>query len=86
MYCSYLNQVCVYNLGLSAALPSITMELENLLLDISLVNSTCGHNIVHLAGITQLGPPTGMKFEAMARLATSRLGLLSFRQILIYVQ
>jgi alpha-L-fucosidase 2 len=70
MYCSYLDQVCVYNLSSSAALPTIIIKLQNLLLDISLVNSTCGHNLVHLAGITQLGPPTGMKFEAMARLAT----------------
>jgi alpha-L-fucosidase 2 len=70
MHCSYPDQVCVYNPSSSAVMLTITVKLENLLLDISLVNSTCSHNLVCLAGITQLGPPTGMKFEAMARLAT----------------
>lgn len=73
VYCSYPHQVCVYNLTSSTPLPKVTIKLENFLLGASLVNSTCGNDFVRLAGVTQIGPPTGMKLEAVARLAT-RIG------------
>ena len=44
--CSYLHQVCVYNISSSAALPQITTSLENLLMDSSLLSSTCGDGFV----------------------------------------
>lgn len=70
MYCSYPDQVCVYDLSSSAALPEIAILLENQLINQSLFNATCGDQHVRLAGVTQLGPPTGMKYDGAARLTT----------------
>jgi alpha-L-fucosidase 2 len=70
IYCTYPDQVCVYDLLSSAALPQITISLENQLTDSSLFNATCGDQNVRLAGFTQLGPPLGMKYDGIARLIT----------------
>ncbi|KAF8854293.1 glycoside hydrolase family 95 protein-like protein [Acephala macrosclerotiorum] len=70
VYCSYPDQVCVYHLSSSTALPKITIALQNQLVDPSLLNVTCGDQYVRLSGITQLGPPTGMKYDGMTRLNT----------------
>ncbi|KUJ08343.1 uncharacterized protein LY89DRAFT_789144 [Mollisia scopiformis] len=70
VYCSYPNEVCVYHLSSSAALPEVTITLENQLVDSSLINMTCGNQYARLSGVTQLGAPTGMKFDGMARLYT----------------
>ena len=56
--CSYPDQVCVYDLSSSAALPEIKkIFLENKLTNQSLLNATCGDQYVRLTGVTQLGPP-----------------------------
>ncbi|KAH8816788.1 glycosyl hydrolase family 65, N-terminal domain-containing protein [Xylogone sp. PMI_703] len=68
--CSYPDQVCVFALSSTAALPEVTIALENQLTDSSLVNATCGENYVRLTGITQLGPPLGMKYDGIAHLTT----------------
>jgi alpha-L-fucosidase 2 len=70
VYCSYPDQVCVYHFSSSAALPKITIALNNELVDPSLLNITCGDQLVRLSGVTQQGPPTGMKFNGIARLQT----------------
>ncbi|KAH7407236.1 Six-hairpin glycosidase-like protein [Cadophora sp. MPI-SDFR-AT-0126] len=70
VYCSFPDQVCVYDLSSSAALPQITIKLERQLGDQTLVNSTCSDQSVRLSGVTQIGPPLGMKFDGMARLIT----------------
>jgi alpha-L-fucosidase 2 len=70
IYCSYPDQVCVYNLSSSAALPEITISLENQLSDWRFFNATCGDQYVRLTGVTQLGPPAGMKYDGIVRLMT----------------
>ena len=70
VYCSYPDQVCVYNLSSSAALPEISISLENQLVDKSLVNATCQGNAVRLTGVTQIGPPLGMKYDGIANVTT----------------
>jgi len=70
VYCSYPDQVCIYDLSSSAALPIVTISLENQLTNSSFFNATCGDQYVRLAGVTQLGPPTGMKYDGIARLTT----------------
>jgi alpha-L-fucosidase 2 len=70
VYCSYPDQVCIYNLSSSAELPQITISLENELAAKSLLNVTCGDQYVRLTGLTQVGPPTGMKYDGIARLIT----------------
>lgn len=70
IYCSYPDQVCVYDLSSSAVLPEITIYLGNQLTNQNLFNATCGDHYVRLAGVTQLGPPIGMKYDGIARLTT----------------
>ncbi|KAF2122878.1 glycoside hydrolase family 95 protein-like protein [Lophiotrema nucula] len=67
VYCSYPDQVCVYQINSTTTLPSITLRLENQLVNATLANSTCGEGNVRLQGITQVGPPEGMKFDGIAR-------------------
>ena len=62
--------MCVYDLSSSAALPQITISLENELANATLFNATCGDQYVRLTGVTQLGPPTGMKYDGIAQLTT----------------
>ena len=69
-YCSYPDQVCIYDLSSSAVLPEIAISLENQQLSQTLFNATCGDGYVRLAGVTQLGPPTGMRYDGIARLTT----------------
>ncbi|KAE8443165.1 hypothetical protein EG329_002263 [Mollisiaceae sp. DMI_Dod_QoI] len=64
------DQVCVYHLSSTAVLPKISVTLKNQLVNASLLNATCGDQYVRLSGVTQLGPPTGLKYDGMARLQT----------------
>lgn len=68
VYCSYPDHVCVYDITSSANLPDISISFNNQLTDPSLFNVTCGAQHARLTGITQLGPPTGMKYDGNARL------------------
>ncbi len=70
VYCSYPDQVCVYDLLSSSSLPEVTIYLENQLTDPTFFNKTCGDQYVRLTGFTQLGPPLGMKYDGIARLST----------------
>ncbi|OCL04204.1 glycoside hydrolase family 95 protein [Glonium stellatum] len=67
VYCSYPDQVCVYQLSSSAALPDISVSLENQLVNSTVQNQSCGNGYVRLTGVTQVGPPLGMKYDAIAR-------------------
>ncbi|KAI0531756.1 Six-hairpin glycosidase-like protein [Xylaria digitata] len=67
VFCSYPDQVCIYHIESTKALPNITVGFESLLTSQDLVTTTCGENSVQLTGYTQAGPPQGMKFSAIAR-------------------
>ena len=70
VYCSYPDQVCVYNLSSSGKLPEISIALENQYVNSTLFNATCGDQYVRGTGVTQVGPPLGMKYDGIARLTT----------------
>ncbi|KAF2709441.1 glycoside hydrolase family 95 protein [Pleomassaria siparia CBS 279.74] len=71
VFCSYPDQVCIYHLSSSATLPDISIKLENQLVNDTLIQSSCGDGYVRLRGITQVGPPDGMRYEGMARVTRS---------------
>ncbi|KAM0324442.1 hypothetical protein ACHAQA_008224 [Verticillium albo-atrum] len=74
VYCSFPDKVCVYSLATTGeTFPSVTIQLENLLVEQNLFNTTCGNDYIKAVGITQLGPPLGMKYESIARI-TGRSG------------
>jgi alpha-L-fucosidase 2 len=68
VYCTYPDQVCVYDITSSGYLPEISISFNNQLTDPSLFNASCGHQHVRATGVTQLGPPTGMKYDGIAQL------------------
>ncbi|KAL5335061.1 alpha-fucosidase A [Aspergillus crustosus] len=77
IFCSYPDQVCVYHLELKSKhkLPVVTVGLDNILVDQTLLQSSCesgskskGKNaVLRHSGITQIGPPEGMRYAAVAR-------------------
>ncbi|KAL4794316.1 alpha-fucosidase A [Aspergillus venezuelensis] len=69
IFCSYPDQVCVYHLESDIRLPTVTVNIENLLVEQNLLNSTCesGKGVLRHSGVTQTGPPEGMKYAAVAR-------------------
>lgn len=71
VFCSYPDQVCVYQLDANATLPQFSMKLDNTLLGNTLVQSSCADGSARLSGVTQVGPPEGMKFESIARILGS---------------
>ncbi|OJD29787.1 glycoside hydrolase family 95 protein [Diplodia corticola] len=68
VYCSYPDFVCVYELRARDALPSVTVSFENQQADAGLNSFTCEAGRVRVVGSTQVGPPEGMKYEAVAQL------------------
>lgn len=64
-YCSYPQDVCVYDLISSKPLPSISVWWENVQSNISLVSSSCSSGQANLDGITQAG--IGMTYKSSAR-------------------
>jgi alpha-L-fucosidase 2 len=71
LFCSFPDQVCVYQLDANATLPQLSIKLENQLLNDTLVESSCVDGYARLSGVTQVGPPEGMKFESVARIVGS---------------
>ncbi|KAL4938957.1 alpha-fucosidase A [Aspergillus oleicola] len=69
IFCSYPDQVCVYHLESDTRLPDVMVNIENLLVDQRLLNSTCEsvRGVLRHSGITHIGPPEGMKYAAVAR-------------------
>lgn len=70
VFCSYPDDVCVYNLSSDDALPTVSISLGNQLVSQDLIDTTCDENGVEFHGVTQKGPPEGMKYTAVARLSS----------------
>ncbi|GJC78151.1 alpha-fucosidase A [Colletotrichum liriopes] len=66
--CSYPDQVCVYHIASDAALPSIKLGYENQLVANDTFDVSCAEDNVRFTGVTQLGPPEGMKFDSIAKI------------------
>ncbi|KAF2623496.1 glycoside hydrolase family 95 protein [Macroventuria anomochaeta] len=77
-FCSFPDQVCVYTIQSSRGLPALEVRLDNELVESELQNVTCfdgkgyGNDTAHvrLRGVTQLGPPEGMRYDAIARVVS----------------
>ncbi|KAK5630894.1 hypothetical protein RRF57_006609 [Xylaria bambusicola] len=67
LFCSYLDNVCVYHIESTSALPDITLSFENIFTSQGLVKTTCSADSVQFTGYTQVGSPQGMKYSAIAR-------------------
>lgn len=72
VFCSYPDQVCVYHIETKGTLPIISVGLENLLINSTLYKDSCepDKGAVYHSGVTQLGPPEGIKYTAVARVNT----------------
>ncbi|KAL6705996.1 hypothetical protein ACN47E_006098 [Coniothyrium glycines] len=83
VFCSYPDQVCVYRLETSTQLPSIHLSLNNDLADQRVQNSSCSRSDalqsprVRLQGQTQLGPPEGMRYNAIVQMTAGTSALVS---------
>jgi alpha-L-fucosidase 2 len=76
-FCSYTDQVCVYKIQWTDSLPKLEVRFDNEIIGDALQSTTCvngspGNDTAHLSlrGTTQLGPPEGMLYEAIARVVT----------------
>ncbi|GAW27024.1 putative glycoside hydrolase family 95 protein [Rosellinia necatrix] len=67
LFCSYPDQVCVYHIESTGALPEITIGFENVLASPDLLTASCAGGTARLTGYTHAGPPQGMKYSAVAR-------------------
>ncbi|KAL3481684.1 alpha-fucosidase A [Aspergillus californicus] len=67
VFCSYPDQVCIYHLESDERIPDVTVNFENLLVAQSLLDTSCERGVLRHAGLTQAGPPEGMKYAAIAR-------------------
>lgn len=72
-FCSFPGDICVYNVASDKALPAITVQFENALVAENTVNASCSNRQARFTGVTQLGPPVGMKFDAIARVTGGRI-------------
>ncbi|CAH0024805.1 unnamed protein product [Clonostachys rhizophaga] len=69
-YCSYPDQICIWSVWSNVTIPRFSVGFENHLVSNGLTEVECGEdNHVRLIGLTQKGPPEGMKSEAVARLS-----------------
>ena len=68
VYCSFPDQVCVYSISSTQELPAVSFKLDNELVSTGVKNTSCGPGFVKLSGVTQLGPPEGMRYDAIARM------------------
>ncbi|CAG2006580.1 unnamed protein product [Fusarium graminearum] len=64
VFCSYSDQVCVYFLEANTRLPNIKIGIENKLVKQDLIKTTCKNGMALHTGMTQTGPPEGMKYAA----------------------
>ncbi|KAF2128266.1 glycoside hydrolase family 95 protein [Dothidotthia symphoricarpi CBS 119687] len=77
VFCSFPDQVCVYAVEASDQLPMLEVRLDNELVEAGLQDVACidstvnGTAHVRLRGLTQLGPPEGMRYDAIARVLSS---------------
>ncbi|GAB7366194.1 hypothetical protein MBLNU230_g7754t1 [Neophaeotheca triangularis] len=66
-YCTYPDQVCVYDVLSTQSLPEIEVYMENVLSNASLISATCDKNHVRLTGRTRAD--TGMSYDSIARVS-----------------
>ncbi|KAF2845709.1 glycoside hydrolase family 95 protein [Plenodomus tracheiphilus IPT5] len=71
IFCSFPDQVCVYNVQASGGLPELLVGLDNGLVNPELKDLTCGSDRLRLRGVTQLIPQEGMRYEAIARVISA---------------
>ncbi|KAK4497529.1 hypothetical protein PRZ48_011980 [Zasmidium cellare] len=64
-YCTYPDEVCVYDISSTRSLPSISISMSNTLTNATLVKSTCSQNQVQLRGTTKAD--IGMIYQATTR-------------------
>lgn len=76
VYCSHPAQLCVYALESDQSINRITLGLENQIENSTLHNITCGSDYVRFQGITQTGPPLGMRYDAIASIMGSNSYML----------
>ncbi len=69
VFCSFPDQVCVYNVQSSESIPPLEVRLYNDLVGDDIQEMACRDGFVRLRGTTQLGPPEGMRYDAVARVA-----------------
>ena len=67
VFCSFPDEVCVYHITSSAGVPEITIGFENRLVEPETVEYTCDDGYIRVAGVTQVGPPEGLKYDSIAR-------------------
>lgn len=72
VFCSFPDQVCVYHLESDSSLPTLIVGLENQLVNSTLAKSSCEDGVVVHTGVTQVGPPEGMRYTGMARLGKEK--------------
>ncbi|KFA78910.1 hypothetical protein S40288_08499 [Stachybotrys chartarum IBT 40288] len=68
IFCSYPAEACVYHLVSDRTLPDVSIAFENQLVDQDLVTAACTGDHARFTGVTQAGPPLGLKYDAIARL------------------
>ncbi|EFQ94998.1 hypothetical protein PTT_07143, partial [Pyrenophora teres f. teres 0-1] len=78
-FCSFPDQVCVYTVQSTGAgdIPPLEVTLDNVLVLPQLQNVTCVDRnstqpaYLRLRGVTQLGPPEGMRYDSIARVVSN---------------
>jgi len=65
-YCSYPDDVCIYDVSSSQPLPTVHVAYDNVQSNKSLVSASCSTGQARLRGITQAD--IGMKYDSIARL------------------
>lgn len=66
VFCSYPDEVCIYHIT-GEVVPEITIGFQNRLVEPETVDYSCGDGHVRVKGVTQVGPPEGLKYDAVAR-------------------
>ncbi|KAL2678547.1 hypothetical protein Neosp_009295 [[Neocosmospora] mangrovei] len=74
LFCSNPADACVYRVTSDEDLPNINIQFENLSVPSSLASSSCSQPYTRFRGVTQLGDPEGMKYDAIARFVDNRDG------------
>ncbi|KAK3718715.1 hypothetical protein LTR37_004934 [Vermiconidia calcicola] len=76
-YCSNPDDVCVYDLTSTHALPRISISMEQTLSNASLISTSCSNGQVRLTGTTEVDPgfdsDIGMKFDSITKIIGSTL-------------
>lgn len=82
-YCSYPDQVCVYDVSSTHALPTISLYLEQIQANKSQISTSCSLGQVRLRGVTQVdagfSEDLGMKYESIAKVAGEGMSSMSSR-------